>query len=325
MPFKKRKRWLADWRDENGNRLRKSFATKGEASAFESKQRKKKAEKKTANPKNLLIATAREAALRGDPMQLTIAKQLLQKPLTEKRIIEVQQGWEDQHLTHNTRFSYHEALRRIIRQSAEQQPELLAFLKVAKKLRAGPVRNVTASPAEIDLLLQNTHAGMQIVLLLTHDAGLRISEAIRIAPLSRTTPNQISFIQKGKRPRSAFITARTAQLMDTCNCPASQPYADAMWPALGRKLEGLISRHTVEKYFLRLKRRLRMRPELHIHDLRRTAATNAYAHTKDLRVPQAILGHDSIATTARYIAKLDTTATADVLELLAAQSTWRPK
>ena len=46
MPFRKGKRWLADWRNENGQRRRKAFNTKSAALAFETRMRKEATAKK---------------------------------------------------------------------------------------------------------------------------------------------------------------------------------------------------------------------------------------------------------------------------------------
>jgi len=44
--------------------------------------------------------------------------------------------------------------------------------------------------------------------------------------------------------------------------------------------------------------------ELTAHDLRRTAATILYGATKDLRVPQQLLGHKNLSSTLEYLAPL---------------------
>jgi integrase len=56
------------------------------------------------------------------------------------------------------------------------------------------------------------------------------------------------------------------------------------------------------KAFNKLKKELGIRPELHIHDLRRTAAEDVWDATKDIRLVQAQLGHRSPITTVRYLA-----------------------
>jgi integrase len=52
----------------------------------------------------------------------------------------------------------------------------------------------------------------------------------------------------------------------------------------------------------RVEHRLRGRRELHIHDLRRTAAEEVWDATRDVRMVQAQLGHRSPLTTIRYLA-----------------------
>lgn len=51
MPFKKRNKWFADWRDSRGKRKRKSFRTKGDAARHERKMQSEKTEKKNPRPK----------------------------------------------------------------------------------------------------------------------------------------------------------------------------------------------------------------------------------------------------------------------------------
>ncbi len=56
------------------------------------------------------------------------------------------------------------------------------------------------------------------------------------------------------------------------------------------------------KQWKALKKRAGIRPELRIHDLRRTVAEDVWDATLDLRAVQAQLGHQSPTTTARYLA-----------------------
>ena len=64
-----------------------------------------------------------------------------------------------------------------------------------------------------------------------------------------------------------------------------------------RKLIGRRWREAIKK--------AKANPNLHIHDLRRTIATELYAHTKDLRAVQTLLGHRSMSSTILYIAPMD--------------------
>jgi integrase len=56
------------------------------------------------------------------------------------------------------------------------------------------------------------------------------------------------------------------------------------------------------------RRKAAIRPELRMHDLRRTRATELYVKTLDIILCQKILGHASVSTTAFYIAHADNDA-----------------
>lgn len=285
---------------------------------------------KKKTPDQSAIATV--AAQLHKPTEHTriIAAQLLAeteggKPLTEKAVGEMCDCWKRRGLSAHTRHHKHRILRHLLKEAAAINPDLCQVAAAVPRLPNGPVRNITASPAEIDLLLDNAHEGMQLAILLCHDSGLRVSEALRICPQSFTGENQITFLQKGNRERTTSITARTKALMDTSDPTPTTPYVTELWPTNGNTHSAIITRRTVEAAWRRLKRRLHMRPELHIHDLRHTIATAAYEQTKDLRIAQGILGHDSIATTARYIAARKVGAPQNLLELITAESKWTPR
>jgi integrase len=64
-----------------------------------------------------------------------------------------------------------------------------------------------------------------------------------------------------------------------------------------------------------------VREILRPHDFRRSAAEAVYAVTKDVRIAQALLGHQSIATTASYLG--NRTTAADLAPVLAAAAKQR--
>ena len=59
---------------------------------------------------------------------------------------------------------------------------------------------------------------------------------------------------------------------------------------------------TVRANWKKAKKRAAVRPELIIHDLRRTAITRVYDNTKDLRLCQQLAGHTHLASTLLYLA-----------------------
>ena len=81
---------------------------------------------------------------------------------------------------------------------------------------------------------------------------------------------------------------------------STTPVVTALWP---RRLHpNPAKHHHTTSEWQRLKHVLGVRPELHIHDLRRHAAEGMWSATHDLRKVQAFLGHRTITATARYLA-----------------------
>src|SRR5581483_12509624 len=78
------------------------------------------------------------------------------------------------------------------------------------------------------------------------------------------------------------------------------PIVNLLRPPRAGQTPGLSPRFTKQWKFL--KKRLGIRPELRIHDLRRTLAEDVWNATHDIRAVQAQLGHRSPTTTARYLA-----------------------
>ena len=60
----------------------------------------------------------------------------------------------------------------------------------------------------------------------------------------------------------------------------------------------------ITDYWQRLVKKAGVNPELHIHDLRHSVATEVFNLTKDIRTAQQLLGHASMHSTMRYIAPI---------------------
>jgi integrase len=65
-----------------------------------------------------------------------------------------------------------------------------------------------------------------------------------------------------------------------------------------------VTKQGIKSMWARHRRACGINPALHAHDLRRTAASILYAATRDLRVPQQLLGHKSLVSTLSYLAPL---------------------
>ena len=156
----------------------------------------------------------------------------------------------------------------------------------------GP-RIVTATEEEIEKLLAAAHPWLRAAIYLCSDCAIRSGEALALRP-EQIRDGQITFTGKGQVSRTIPLSDRAAKLL------AETPQGE------GTVLSGLAGR-TVTKMILsrawtRLKKRCRVRAELHLHDLRRTTATKAYRETHDLFVVQQLLGHRNLISTLNYIA-----------------------
>lgn len=141
---------------------------------------------------------------------------------------------------------------------------------------------------------------MRFFLLLCADLGLRHRTAAAIS-LRNYNPktHSLTFITKGKVQQTMPLTPALEELFESLpeGTPHDQPIVNLL-----RHRSGLSARPYFNKQWRALKRRLGVRQELRVHDLRRTAAELAWSATHDVRKVQAFLGHRSPITTARYLA-----------------------
>jgi integrase len=141
------------------------------------------------------------------------------------------------------------------------------------------------------------------MLLLCADLGLRHRTASSIA-LSNYRPNEraISFKTKGNTYQTLPVTEAIRKTIESIPATAdrSQPIANLLRGHRPGTPPG--QRPRFSKQWKSLRPKLGIRPELRIHDLRRTVAEEVWDATQDIRAVQAQLGHRSPVTTARYLA-----------------------
>jgi integrase len=162
---------------------------------------------------------------------------------------------------------------------------------------------VVATPEERAKLLDTAAPNLAFFILLCADLGLRHKTAAGIRaqdynPKTRT----LTFRTKGAVTQSLPVSNEVARIIE-----ALPPGADRGRPIvalLQTTRRGSItgSNPRFSRQWERLKEKAGVRRELHIHDLRRTAAEEVWDATLDIRAVQAQLGHQSPTTTARYLA-----------------------
>lgn len=142
------------------------------------------------------------------------------------------------------------------------------------------------SSEEIQRLLLSVSGRDKVLIMLYLDCGLRLSEALRLRPCD-VFDNYIVVLGKGDKERIV---------------PLSSAFAPVL-KAYVRQSASFVfemSRNSVRLLFQRLKKRADI-PRLHCNLLRHTFATMYLVNGGDPITLQAILGHESLEITKRYI------------------------
>jgi integrase len=169
------------------------------------------------------------------------------------------------------------------------------------KVRPGKPRRTIATADETRKLLATAEPHLRLVILLWLSRGLRFAEGCSIAPRHwNRERHEITFTKKGGElhtlPTSDDIEALFIIAPDL---GPAVPYVSALQGAAVTK------EPAIRRQFFALRKKIGMNPAVTPHDLRRTLAVTTYEHTHDIRAVQQILGHESLATTARYLAHVD--------------------
>jgi len=211
--------------------------------------------------------------------------------------------WKAQSKSQHTRKNYCNALRRFLNWTAQQGLTTYALLATLPRIHQPDPRLIIATPEERAKLLDTAAPNLRFFILLCADLGLRHKTAAELRPVDYDpAARTIRFRTKGAATQTLPVTDTIADTITSLpsDCDRERPIV-ALLPASKRgSLWGKQPRFT--KQWQTLKQKCGVRSELHIHDLRRTAAEEVWDATTDLRAVQAQLGHTSIATTARYLA-----------------------
>lgn len=204
---------------------------------------------------------------------------------------------------------------------ANYRGKLQQFLNAAQHFGAPPIRAPkvppqTARPTiatgeELAKLMAQPSAWLRLYMLLYFQCGLRRAETLRLTPRTwNRETHTVTIPTKGGTVRTAEVTSEVEALFAACGeIDPDKPFLEALH---GRPLTG----HALTQAWQRLRQRAGVNPGLNAHDLRRTAATILYTATKDLRVPQQLLGHKKLESTLSYLAPLHPDEARKYAELL---------
>ena len=154
------------------------------------------------------------------------------------------------------------------------------------------------------------------ILTTCYAAGLRISEAIHLKPAHIDSQRMVIRVEQGKGQKDRYVML-SPKLLETL-----RSYFRAVRPQ-GWLFEGEgngqpINRSSVELACQKARRISRIRKPITPHSLRHGFAVHLLESGTDVRTIQLLLGHRSLATTARYlrIATSKVCSTSSPLDLL---------
>jgi integrase/recombinase XerD len=176
---------------------------------------------------------------------------------------------------------------------------------------------VVLSPEEVLHFLSCVSSTKHRAILTTcYAAGLRISEAIRLQPTHIDSQRMVLRVEQGKGQKDRYVML-SPKLLETL-----RNYWRAIRPK-GWLFEGdvtgqPINRSSVELACQKARRLSGIRKPITPHSLRHGFAVHLLESGTDIRTIQLLLGHRSLATTARYlrIATSKVCSTSSPLDLL---------
>jgi integrase len=213
--------------------------------------------------------------------------------LTPAEILTLSTTW-DKTLAPATSHGYNKALRSFLRFVDEEAHTKLARF-VPRRTQPQP-RQLTCPDDDFQRILAESPPWLRFFLLLTRNIGMRHSEALALTPASLNEEN--SSILFHRKLNGASNLPVPEELITAIRFATTQ---DPNRPIL-QTLGGPTTQQNVRKAFDRAKSKAGVRPDLRIHDLRRTLGTRVYEQTKDIRIVQQILGHRNLNSTLPYLA-----------------------
>jgi site-specific recombinase XerD len=159
---------------------------------------------------------------------------------------------------------------------------------------------VVLSPEEVLRFLDSVQSLKHRTILITcYAAGLRISEAIRLKPVDIDSLRMVVRVEQGKGQKDRYVML-SPKLLEILRAwwrvEKPQP-----WVFPGDIPGRHISKDAVEQACQKAHRRCGIRKPITPHSLRHAFAVHLLESGTDVRTIQLLLGHRSLATTARYL------------------------
>jgi integrase/recombinase XerD len=206
------------------------------------------------------------------------------------------------------------ALRFVYRVTLQKEWLFEDIIPAPKKPQTLPV---VLSPEEALQFLESVHLLKHRAILTTcYAAGLRVSEAVRLRPTDIDSRRMVIRVEQGKgqKDRYVMLSVQLLQLLRTW-WRVRKP---KVWLFPGASANSHITTSAVEEACKKAHRLCRIPKPITPHSLRHAFAVHLLERGTDVRTIQLLLGHRSLATTARYlrIATVTVCSTTSPLDLL---------
>jgi len=159
---------------------------------------------------------------------------------------------------------------------------------------------IVLSPEEVLRFLSCVKSLKHRTILTTcYAAGLRISEAVGLKPTDIDSKRMVIRVEQGKgqKDRYVMLSAKLLKILRDWWC-LDRP---KQWLFPSDVAGSHVGRRTVEKACRKAHRRCRNPKPITPHSLRHSFAAHLLESGTDVRTIQLLLGHRSLATTAKYL------------------------
>ena len=206
------------------------------------------------------------------------------------------------------------ALRFLYKVSLKKDWSFEDLIPTAKKPQKLPV---ILSPEEVLQFLCSVGSTKHRAILTTcYAAGLRVSEAVHLKPIDIDSQRMVIRVEQGKGQKDRYVML-SPKLLETLRgyFRATRP-KDWLFP--GDVLGQPITKDAVEAACQKARRCSGIRKPITPHSMRHAFAVHLLESGTDVRTIQLLMGHRSLATTARYlrIATSKVCSTSSPLDLL---------
>jgi integrase/recombinase XerD len=156
------------------------------------------------------------------------------------------------------------------------------------------------------LLAVATSLKARVLLSLSYGCGLRAGEVVRLKVKHIDSAQRIIRVEqsKGRKDRNVMLSPETVDLLRQWwkarrGFDATTPLQER-WLFPGRKPGQPMTTRQLSRLFHETADEAGIKKSVTLHALRHSFATHLLEHGTDIRIIQALLGHDKLDTTARY-------------------------